>query len=161
MQENVAIAVQAHRGHSFRFWRAAEREEALNEAASAALRKVGLTPRGAAIAATLSHGEHRLLEIAMALAGEPKLLLLDEPTSGMGPKESRSLTDLFQELRGQYGMLLVEHDMDVVFALADRITVLASGRVIAAGTPREIQADPAVRAAYLGDEDVPVERRHA
>jgi branched-chain amino acid transport system ATP-binding protein len=153
--ENVALAVQAHDGTSFRFWRPADREAALNQRALAALDQVGLRGRQAARAENLSHGEHRLLEIAMALAGRPKLLLMDEPTSGMGPQESRAMVALFQSFRGRYGILLIEHDMDVVFAVADRITVLANGKVIASGPPAAIAADEAVRRAYLG------EKRHA
>jgi branched-chain amino acid transport system ATP-binding protein len=159
--ENVAIAAQAHDGHSFRFWQKAHRDRALNEQALAALGQVGLDHRAGAIAANLSHGEHRLLEVAIAIAGDPKLLLMDEPTSGMGPQESQKMVALFQHLRGRYGILLIEHDMDVVFAVADRVTVLANGRVIASGTPQAIAADEAVRAAYLGDPAAATGRRHA
>jgi branched-chain amino acid transport system ATP-binding protein len=149
--ENVAIAAQAHSGHSFRFWRAADRDPGLNASALDALGRVGLDHRAGAIAGTLSHGEHRLLEIAMAIVGAKHLLLMDEPTAGLGPQESRAMTALIQALRGRYAILLIEHDMDVVFAVADRLTVLAQGRIIASGAPAEIAGDPAVRQAYLGD----------
>jgi branched-chain amino acid transport system ATP-binding protein len=149
--DNVALAVQIHRGHSFHFWRNARKDGGLRAAARDLLRLVGLEDRAASVAADLSHGEHRQLEIAMALASEPRMLLLDEPMAGMGPEESRRLVALLRELKGARTILLVEHDMDAVFALADRITVLVYGRVIATGTPMEIRADEAVRVAYLGD----------
>ncbi len=151
--ENVALAVQAHRGHSFRFWRAARREAALVEPARAILDEVGLGARADTLAANLAHGEQRQLEIAMALAGKPRLLLLDEPMAGMGREESARMAALLARLKGRETILLIEHDMDVVFALADRITVLVYGRAIASGTPDQIKADPAVREAYLGEDE--------
>ena len=151
--ENVLLAVQAHAGHSFRFWRAARRDQALIEPARAALDEVGLAPRAEIAAASLAHGERRQLEIAMALATAPRMLLLDEPMAGMGQEESGRMTALLARLKGRETMLLVEHDMDVVFALADRVTVLVYGRAIATGTPAEIRANAEVRAAYLGEDD--------
>jgi branched-chain amino acid transport system ATP-binding protein len=150
--ENVALAVQAGSGHSFRFWRPVAREQDLNETAERMLSQVGLGDRALVPAAALAHGEQRQLEIAMALAGRPRLLLLDEPTAGMGQEDSLSMIDLLAGLKGQIAMLLIEHDMDVVFALADRISVLVYGRVIATGRPDRIRADPEVRRAYLGEE---------
>jgi branched-chain amino acid transport system ATP-binding protein len=149
--DNVALAVQAHSGSSFRFWRDARREAALREPARALLEAVGLGGRTDVVAANLAHGEQRQLEVAMALATRPRLLLLDEPTAGMGPEESARMVALLGGLRGRHAILLVEHDMDAVFALADRISVLVYGRVIATGTPGEISASAAVREAYLGD----------
>jgi branched-chain amino acid transport system ATP-binding protein len=149
--DNVALAVQAHAGSSFRFWRDARHDPALREPALAALAEVGLADRAAALAGNLAHGEQRQLEIAMALATRPRLLLLDEPTAGMGPDESARMVALLRALKGHQAVLLVEHDMDAVFALADRITVLVYGRVIAAGAPEAIAANPAVRDAYLGE----------
>jgi branched-chain amino acid transport system ATP-binding protein len=151
--DNVALAVQAHAGHSFRFWRPARGEQALREPARAALDRVGLAGRADALVARLSHGEHRQLEIAMALATKPLMLLLDEPMAGMGPEESARMVALLRALKGDYTILLIEHDMEAVFALADRITVLVYGRVIASGPPAAIQADPEVRRAYLGEQE--------
>ena len=150
--DNVALAVQAHAGHSFRFWRAARDERALREPARATLDAVGLGARAEVIAATLAHGEQRQLEIAMALATGPRLLLLDEPTAGMSPDESQRMIDLLQTLKARHTILLVEHDMDAVFALADRISVMLYGRLIATGTSEEIRANAEVRQAYLGEE---------
>jgi branched-chain amino acid transport system ATP-binding protein len=149
--DNVALAVQAHRGHSFRFWRDARREDDLREPAQAALGRVGLASRAATRVDRLSHGEHRQLEIAVALATQPRLLLLDEPMAGMGPEESARMVDLLRTLKGSVTILLIEHDMEAVFALADRITVLVYGRIIASGMPAAIRADAAVRQAYLGE----------
>jgi branched-chain amino acid transport system ATP-binding protein len=149
--DNVALAVQIRRGHSFRFWRKAQRDETLRDPAAALLERVGLAARADAVAADLSHGEHRQLEIAMALASEPRMLLLDEPMAGMGPDESQRMITLLQALKGKVTILLVEHDMDAVFRLADRITVLVYGNAIATGTPAAIHANPEVRRAYLGD----------
>src|SRR5262249_36329668 len=137
--DNVALAVQAHAGHSFRFWRNARKEEELRGPARAMLARVGLAHRADAVVASLSHGEHRQLEIAMALATRPRMLLLDEPMAGMGPEESVRMVSLLAELKGQFTILLVEHDMEAVFALADRISVLVYGRVIATGTPQAIR----------------------
>nr|WP_249681350.1 ABC transporter ATP-binding protein [Roseococcus pinisoli] len=151
--ENVALAVQARSGSSFRFFRPALHEAALNDQAMAALTEVGLERRAALPAAALSHGEKRQLELAVALAMQPRLLLLDEPLAGTGAEEAERLMRILGELRGRYGILLIEHDMPAVFALADRISVLAQGKVIASGTKDEIRADPVVRDAYLGDEE--------
>ena len=151
--DNVALAVQANAGHSFRFWRGARSDPALREPALAALQRVGLSERADVPAASLSHGEQRQLEVAMALATGPTVLLLDEPMAGMGPEESGRMVTLLQALKGTLTILLVEHDMDAVFALADRITVLVYGRVIASGAPEAIRADPAVQEAYLGESE--------
>jgi len=150
--QNTALAVQAHAGHSFRFWRAAASESALVEPAMAALAQVGLTERAHTPVSVLAHGERRQLEIAMVLATGAKLLLLDEPMAGMSPIESEAVVALLKKLKGQCTILLVEHDMDAVFALADRITVLVYGRPVATGTPDEIRHHPEVREAYLGEE---------
>jgi branched-chain amino acid transport system ATP-binding protein len=151
--DNVALAVQAHAGHSFRFWSDARHDRALREPARAALARVGLRERAAVRVDRLSHGEQRQLEIAMALATQPRLLLLDEPMAGMGPDESARMTAMLRELKGGVTILLIEHDMETVFALADRITVLVYGRVIASGDPAAIRADAAVREAYLGEQE--------
>ena len=151
--DNVALAVQAHAGHSFRFWRDARAETELREPARAALARVGLGHRAEIPVASLSHGEHRQLEIAMALATRPLLLLLDEPMAGMGPEESARMVGTLRELKREVTILLIEHDMEVVFALADRITVLVYGRVIASGTPAAIRANAEVRQAYLGEQE--------
>jgi branched-chain amino acid transport system ATP-binding protein len=150
--DNVALAVQAHAGHSFRFWRDARREQALRAPARAALARLGLAARADVPVAELSHGERRQLEIAMALATRPRLLLLDEPMAGMGPEESARMVATLREFKRDLAILLVEHDMEAVFALADRITVLVYGRVIASGAPAAIRADPQVRRAYLGEQ---------
>jgi branched-chain amino acid transport system ATP-binding protein len=151
--DNVSLAVQAHAGHSFHFWRDARRQADLREPARAALERVGLADRANRMAAALSHGEHRQLELAMALAGKPRMLLLDEPMAGLGPEESARMVAMLRELKKQYTILLVEHDMEAVFALADRITVLVYGRVIATGTPDEIRSNAQVREAYLGEHE--------
>ena len=150
--ENVALAVQARRGSSFRFFARAAQEEALNEPARAALAQVGLAERAEIPAGELSHGEKRALELAIALAMEPKLLLLDEPMAGTGHDESERLVAALRGLKGRFPMVLVEHDMTAVFALADRISVLIYGRILASGTPAEVRADPQVITAYLGEE---------
>jgi branched-chain amino acid transport system ATP-binding protein len=152
--DNVALAVQAHAGHSFRFWRNARRDPQLTEPARAALQRVGLAERADVLVSNLSHGEHRQLEIAMALATGPRLLLLDEPMAGMGPDESARMVRTLRELKRELTILLIEHDMEAVFALADRITVLVYGRVIASGKPEVIRANPEVREAYLGEQQV-------
>ena len=154
--DNVALAVQAHAGHSFRFWRAARREDELRQPARAALERVGLAARADARVAGMSHGEHRQLELAMALATRPRLLLLDEPMAGLGPEESGRMVETLRELKTQLTILLVEHDMEAVFALADRITVLVYGRVIASGDPAAIRANADVRQAYLGEQEAVV-----
>ena len=151
--DNVALAVQAHAGHSFRFWRNARAESELREPARAALKRVGLAERADIIVANMSHGEHRQLEIAMALATRPRMLLLDEPMAGMGPEESARMVVTLRELKRELTILLIEHDMEAVFALADRVTVLVYGRVIASGTPEAIRANPDVRQAYLGEQE--------
>ena len=150
--DNVALAVQAHAGHSFRFWRPAAQAQGLRHPAMAILPNIGLGARADEPAANLSHGEQRQLEIAMALATGPSLLLLDEPMAGMGREESARMVELLRGLKGRHTIVLIEHDMDAVFALADRITVLVHGRAIATGAPGEIRANAEVRAAYLGTE---------
>jgi branched-chain amino acid transport system ATP-binding protein len=149
--DNVALAVQAHGGHSFRFWHNARNDQGLRGPAQAALARVGLADRAQSRVGRLSHGEQRQLEIAMALATKPRLLLLDEPMAGMGPEESAAMLKLLNELKGTLTIILVEHDMEAVFALADRVTVLVYGRIIASGKPAEIRNDPEVRRAYLGE----------
>ena len=150
--DNVALAVQAHAGHSFHFWKNASKERELRQPALEFLGIVGLEKRAGFIAGLLSHGEHRQLEIAMALATNPKMLLLDEPMAGMGPKESLAMVDILIKLKHKLTILLIEHDMDVVFTLADRITVLVNGRGIATDTPDAIRKNSEVIAAYLGEE---------
>ena len=150
MLDNVLLAVQAHWRHSFRFWRPARSIKELRQPALEALARVGLSERAGAVAANVSHGERRQLEIAMALASVPKLLLLDEPTAGMGSEETARMVGVLRSLKGGQAILLIEHDMDVVFTLADRITVMVDGRTIASGLPEDIRSDAAVRAAYLG-----------
>jgi len=149
--DNVALAVQAHAGHSYRFWRDARDDPKLRVPAREALGQVGLDGRADALTSNLSHGEHRQLEIAMALATQPRMLLLDEPLAGMGSSESRRMVATLQELKRRLTVLLVEHDLEAVFELADQITVLVGGRVIASGAPKEIRANAAVRIAYLGE----------
>ena len=151
--DNVALAVQAHAGHSFQFWRNARTDPRLREPARAVLAQVGLAHRADELCANLSHGEHRALEIAMALATRPSMLLLDEPMAGMGPDESVRMVRTLMELKKSLTILLIEHDMEAVFALADRITVLVYGRVIASDTPAAIRANEEVRKAYLGAPD--------
>jgi branched-chain amino acid transport system ATP-binding protein len=153
--DNVALAVQAHAGHSFRFWRDARSDPGLRTPARAALARVGLAGRGDVIVSNLSHGEHRQLEIAMALATTPRMLLLDEPMAGMGPEESARMVKTLHELKRELTILLIEHDMEAVFALADRITVLVYGRIIASGPPEAIRANAEVRQAYLGEQEEP------
>jgi len=149
--ENAALAVQAHTGHSFQFLKRASDDRSLTEPAMEILERVGLADRAHLPARTVSHGEHRQLEIAMALASNPKVMLLDEPMAGMGPDESARMTEFLQSIKNSVTILLIEHDMDAVFALADRIAVLVYGKVIAVGTPEEIRSNPVVREAYLGE----------
>jgi branched-chain amino acid transport system ATP-binding protein len=152
--DNVALAAQARDGHSFHFWRNARKVPHLRKAAQDALERVGLGHRAGVLVSRLSHGEQRELELAVALATRPQLLLLDEPMAGLGVTESARMVKLLQELRREVSIVLVEHDMDAVFALADRISVLVYGRVIASGTPSEIRANDEVKRAYLGDQHV-------
>jgi len=149
--ENVALAVQAQSGRTG-FWRPAMKDASLLQPAGEFLRLVGLETRAQAPAGSLSHGEHRQLEVAMALAGRPRLLLLDEPMAGMGTDESQRMIELLGTLKRRQTMILVEHDMDAVFRLADRIAVLVYGRIIAIGAPEEIRTNAEVRKAYLGEE---------
>ena len=152
--DNVALAVQARAGHSFHFWRNARHEPELRDPARAALARVGLSARADFTASALSHGEHRQLELAMALASKPRMLLLDEPMAGLGPEESARMVATLLELKKEQTILLVEHDMEAVFALADRITVLVYGRMIASGGPEDIRSNAQVRDAYLGEQEV-------
>jgi branched-chain amino acid transport system ATP-binding protein len=151
--DNVALAVQAHAGSSFRFWGAARKDRVLRDPAREALARVGLGARAEVMAGDLSHGEQRQLEIAMAIATGPRMLLLDEPMAGMGGEESARMVDILREFKGSHTILLIEHDMDAVFALADRISVLVYGRCVATGSPEEIRANEEVRQAYLGEEE--------
>jgi branched-chain amino acid transport system ATP-binding protein len=152
--DNVALAAQAHDGHSFYFWSDARKEKTLRDAALAALARVGLERRADTVVSQLSHGEQRELELAVALATKPQLLLLDEPMAGLGSTESARMVQLLQELRREVTIVLVEHDMEAVFALADRITVLVYGRVIASDAPAAIRQNEEVKRAYLGDQHV-------
>ncbi|MBV5264939.1 ABC transporter ATP-binding protein [Pinisolibacter aquiterrae] len=147
---NVMLAVQGTQGHSFRFWKRAWGDARLTEPAHAALATVGLAAKANTKVADLSHGECRQLELAMALAMKPRLLLLDEPMAGMGRQDGAAMTDLVAELKGVTTIVLIEHDMEAVFRLADRISVLVAGRVIKTGLPEEVRVDEDVRAAYLG-----------
>ena len=149
---NLALGVLARSGSSVHFWRPLARESTLFEEAKAICSRVGLAGREPTIAGTLAHAEQRQLEVGLALATNPRLLLLDEPTAGMGPDESQRMVELIARLKGSVTVLLVEHDMDAVFRLADRISVLVSGRIIATGAPEAIRANTEVRRAYLGDE---------
>jgi branched-chain amino acid transport system ATP-binding protein len=152
-EDNVALAVQATEPHSFRFWRPAAANERLREPARRLIGDVGLDRLGPTMASRMSHGQHRQLELGMALATRPTMLLLDEPMAGLGIEETRAMAALLASVKGRYTILLIEHDMDVVFSLADRISVLVGGRVIASGTADEIRNHPDVRRAYLGEED--------
>jgi branched-chain amino acid transport system ATP-binding protein len=149
--ENVALAAQAKSGSSFRFFRPAAREKDLNDTAMATLERLNMADRAAVPAADLSHGERRLLELAIALAGAPRFLLLDEPMAGLGRVESAMLIEILADLRRSIPMLLVEHDMDAIFQLADTVSVLVDGQIVAEGAPEDVRNDPAARAAYLGD----------
>lgn len=154
LQENVRLAVQARQrdfGSSFRFWQSVETEEDIAREAEQWLAHVGLGMLPCRFAADVSHGERRALELAMTLATRPQLLLLDEPMAGMGPEESEMMATLISSLKGEQTVLLIEHDIDIVFRLADRISVLVSGRVVASGTPEFIRTHPEVRVAYLGE----------
>ena len=149
--DNLALAVQARSGSSFSFWRPVAGETALAEEARAIAAEIGLSGREGVVAATLAHGEQRALEVGLALATRPKLVLLDEPMAGMGQEESQRVVELVERIRARVAVLLVEHDMDAVFRLADRISVLVSGRVIASGAPEAIRAHVEVKKAYLGE----------
>ena len=151
-EDNVALAVQAHTGHSFKFWQPARTDRRLRDPAREALETVGLADRADMLAADLSHGEQRQLEIAMAIATGPSMLLLDEPMAGMGAEESARMVELLRTFARDHTILLIEHDMDAVFALANRITVLVYGEAIATGAPDEIRGNDEVRAAYLGED---------
>jgi branched-chain amino acid transport system ATP-binding protein len=150
--ENLALAVQARSGSSFSFWRPVSAERALFDEARSIASEIGLAEKLDSPASTLAHGEQRVLEVGLALATNPRLVLLDEPMAGMGPQESKAMIALIEKLRSRVTVLLVEHDMDAVFRLAARISVMVNGRLIATGTPAEIRADAAVRQAYLGEE---------
>jgi len=152
--DNVALAAQARDGHSFRFFGNARKETGLRATALAALARVGLADRADVVVSRLSHGEQRELELAVALATRPQLLLLDEPMAGLGATESARMVKLLAELRKEVTIVLVEHDMNAVFALADRITVLVYGRVIASDAPAAIRSNEEVKRAYLGDQHV-------
>ena len=149
--ENAALAVQAATGSSLGAWRPVRRERALFEAARALLADVGLAERGDLAIGVLSHGQRRALEVAMTLAGQPALVMLDEPMAGMGHEESARMERLVESLRGRCTVLLIEHDVDAVFRLADRVSVLVEGRIVATGKPDAVRADARVIAAYLGD----------
>ena len=150
--DNLALAVQARSGSSFSFWRPVETETALFDEARSIASEVGLAEKLEFPGLTLSHGEQRALEVGLALATRPKLVLLDEPMAGMGPEESQRMIALIKRIRAQVTVLLVEHDMDAVFRLADRISVMVNGRLIATGSPEETRRNEEVRRAYLGDE---------
>jgi branched-chain amino acid transport system ATP-binding protein len=158
--DNIALSVQARSGSSMRFWQAARAESSRYAQATAVAERVGLGPRLHALAGALSHGQQRQLELGLALAAQPQLLLLDEPMAGMGPDESENMVTLLQSLRGEVTILLVEHDMDAVFRLADTISTLVFGKVIASGTAQEIKDNPDVKRAYLGDEAVAYAAAH-
>lgn len=153
VRENLALAVQARTGHSFDFLGTVADESDLDEGAEDAARRVGLIDVMEQIVGTLSHGKQRALELGMALACKPRLLLLDEPMAGTDPEESKRMGELIHSLREDHTLILVEHDMDAVFRLADRVSVLVAGAVIASGTPEQIRNDPQVISAYLGDDE--------
>jgi branched-chain amino acid transport system ATP-binding protein len=152
VRDNLALAVQARSGSSMRFWRPVIAEGALFREAEALAERVGLADRLSWLAGRLSHGEQRQLEVGLALGSAPTLLLLDEPMAGMGAEESARLLPLLRELASTLTLVLVEHDMDTVFQLADRISVLVAGRIIATGSAEEIRGNAEVRRAYLGEE---------
>lgn len=153
VEENLLLAIQAQHGHSFRFWQRGLSVPELRDDLGPALERVGLTERADMPAGNLSHGEKKQLEVGMALACNPRLLLLDEPMAGMGPGGTVELTKLIRRLKEKMTILLVEHDMETIFTLADRITVLVYGEVVTTGTAEEIRSNSIVRQAYLGDED--------
>ncbi len=153
VSENLALAVQPRLGHSYRFWRRADRDAALGAPVAELLDRLDLGALAGTRAGALAHGDRRRLELAMALARQPNMLLLDEPTAGTGPESSRDVARLLDSLKGHITMLLVEHDMDVVFSIADTVSVMVSGRCIASGPPEAVRTDPQVRRAYLGEDD--------
>jgi branched-chain amino acid transport system ATP-binding protein len=150
--DNVRLAAQSREPHSARWLNLASGFKSINERAERAIELAGLASRRNVVAGTTSHGEQRQLEIAMTLATGPRVLLLDEPLAGMGTMEAERIVELLLKIKPGHAMMLVEHDMDAVFALADRLTVMVNGQVIASGTPPEIRADANVQAAYLGEE---------
>jgi branched-chain amino acid transport system permease protein len=152
--ENVLVAVQAHAGHCFRFWKPVRGDKQLRQKSFEILGRLNLAPRHDVKAGALAHGEKRLLEIAIAIAGSPRVLLLDEPTAGLGSRESEDIKQMLQGWRGKYAIILIEHDMDAVFRLCDRVSVMANGRLIASGQPEDIRSNEEVQRAYLGDEEV-------
>jgi branched-chain amino acid transport system ATP-binding protein len=154
VRENAVLAAMGAKEHGFHFWRAMLARPDLTRTADEALQAAGLAPRAGVDAADLAYGERRQLELAMALAAQPKFLLLDEPMAGMSAQESSAVVNLLRGLKGRYSILLIEHDMDAVFALADRITVLVYGKVMFTGTPDEIRNHPEVKAVYLGEEEI-------
>ncbi len=149
--ENVMLAVQAQQGHSFRFWQAALRDKRLTAPAMAAIERVGLAQKAHSCVDAMAHGEHRQIELAMVLAAQPQVLLLDEPMAGMSQAESETMTTLLAGLKPDFAILLIEHDMQAVFALADTVSVLVYGKVLMQGTPEQVKQDAAVRQAYLGE----------
>jgi branched-chain amino acid transport system ATP-binding protein len=155
VRDNIALAIQAHSGSSFKFWRPVESERDLFAAADDLLAKMGLAHRSKIYAMELAHGEQRHLEIALALATQPKMLLLDEPMAGMGFEDSARMVEFIQTLKRKLTILLVEHDMDAVFKLADRVSVLVAGQIVATGTPSEVHDNDEVRRAYLGESILP------
>ncbi|MFN3986066.1 MAG: ABC transporter ATP-binding protein [Rhodocyclaceae bacterium] len=153
VRENLALSVQARTGHSFDFLGTVADESDLDTGASETAARVGLTDVLDQVVGTLSHGRQRQLELGMAIACRPRLLLLDEPMAGTDPEESQNMGRLIGSLRDEHSVVLVEHDMDAVFRLADRVSVLVAGRVIATGTVDEIRRNPEVIAAYLGEDE--------
>ena len=149
--ENMAVALQACGGRTFSAWRPVAAEVALHERARELLARLGLSAKHGWSVEQLSHGEQRALEVGMTLAGKPKLVLLDEPLAGMGLQESLSMSRLIESLRREFAVLLIEHDVDAVFRLADTVSVLVGGRVVAQGTPAEVRRDTVVVRAYLGE----------
>jgi branched-chain amino acid transport system ATP-binding protein len=152
VRENIMLALLAGEGHAHRFWRRFDRNAGLKQKAEIALQRTGINDGFDRPVSELSHGEQRLLELSIALVGQPTLLLLDEPMAGLGPEESKAMTRFLSSIKGTVTILLVEHDMDAVFELADRVTVLVRGQIVAVGTPEEIRKDPRVKEAYLGED---------
>ena len=152
--ENARLAAQSRTPHALRVFGRSDAYGVINDLARSALDAAGLAQRADRVASTLSHGEQRQLEIAMCLATRPRVLLLDEPLAGMGPHESQRMVELIKSLSADHAIMLIEHDMDAVFALAHRLTVMVNGEVLESGTPEQVRASPAVQAAYLGGEEV-------